>query len=727
MNSILRNIRHSTLVRLISLIAFLSVSTACSANRNRTTVSYIKADDDTSSLEFSGGGLKEALELHLTGDAALFFEENGKRHELRGAPQNQQATEAAYRAQWVVEETEVTLEIERIEEGLRVALAAAGAEPTRWGITLDLNSDEYITGLMERVVNGVQDNSWREGITEAMNLNGQVVDMIIEPTLSIYTPFHISSRGYGLLVEGTWPGHYDIGASNPEQLAISFEGPTMEFQLTFADSMLELVEQHTLRVGPPVKLPKWALGHWRWRDDHAISDAYYNGSSAEAPYNADLVEDILMMQYFDIPSSVYWIDRPWAACEGEINEWKLERGFCDYTWNPERFPNAVEMIDWLGSKDINLLLWIAPFVAGDMERVAKERGWNLPFREDAGARGATKRFLAMMDFTNPEAVRWWQETGPAKVLRDGVKGFKLDRADRFVPRKEDLIVHDGRSARENNNDYPRQYVKATYEIAREIHGDDFVLLPRAAYTGSSKYAAFWGGDTGPGPWGLRSAIIAQLRASVMGFPYWGSDVGGYWGKDLHRRDHARWLAFGCFSVIMEVGPTYNRGYWSMPEWFHPERSRYDAELIAIWRFYAQLRHRLIDYSYEHVQVARNTGTPVARPLFLIYPDQPEAWSDWGTYLYGPDILVSPVWQREATEHSLYLPEGEIWIDAWNPEQEFAGGQTITVSTPLHKLPLFLRKGSELNLGDLNVLYAESVEKTRTEPDIKELELAEFGE
>jgi alpha-D-xyloside xylohydrolase len=698
---------------------------ACPAASQEADFNYNQEIDGSASLSFEGNGLKDALILDLSGRAAIFFEHDGMRHRLQGAPTSKRLTADFFQAQWSSGDNEVTLTIKRIQNGFRVSLQAPEGNPARWGITLSLVPDEFITGLMERVVNGGQGSSWREGMTEAMNLNGQVVDMIVEPTLGIYTPFHISSRGYGLFVEGTWPGRYDIGKSEPDQLVITFEGPTLEFQLTFPDSMLELVQQHTLRVGPPVKLPKWAFGHWRWRDEHQIQDTYYNGSPSDAPFNADLVEDILMMQHFDIPSTVYWIDRPWAACEGEINEWKMERGFCDYTWNPERFPNHKEMIDWLGDKDINLLLWIAPFVAGDMERVAKERGWNLPFREDAGARGETRRFLAMMDFTNPEAVRWWQDTGPAKVLLDGVKGFKLDRADRFVPRKNEIFVHDGRTARENNNDYPRQYVKATYEIARKIHGDDFVLLPRAAYTGSSQYAAFWGGDTGPGPYGIRSAIIAQLRSAVIGFPYWGSDIGGYWGENRDRRDHARWLAFGCFSVIMEVGPTYNVGYWNMQPWIESGGPRYDAELIAIWRFYATLKHRLIDYSYAQAQVARTEGTPVTRPLFLIYPEQEEAWSDWGTYLYGQDILVSPVWRRDVSHHALYLPAGETWIDAWEPLKEYTGGQTITVDTPLHKIPIFIRKGSDIDLGNLNALYTESLEKTAVEPDIKQLEIEEF--
>jgi alpha-D-xyloside xylohydrolase len=49
-------------------------------------------------------------------------------------------------------------------------------------------------------------------------------------------------------------------------------------------------------------------------------------------------------------------------------------------------------------------------------------------------------------------------------------------------------------------------------------------MPRGAYTGSSPYAVFWGGDIGGTQWGLRASIIAVQRAAVMGYPNWGSEV-----------------------------------------------------------------------------------------------------------------------------------------------------------------------------------------------------------
>lgn len=318
-----------------------------------------------------------------------------------------------------------------------------------------------------------------------------------------------------------------------------------------------------------------------------------------------------------------------------------------------------------------------------------------------------------------EAVKWWQEKGLSKVLKHGVKGFKLDRGEEIVPETNDIKVFDGRTARENRNDYVVQYVKATHDIIKKFYGDDFVLFPRAGYTGSTKYSAFWGGDIGSSQEGLRCVIIAQQRSSIIGFPIWGSDTGGYWQGDLDREVLARWLAFSCFSPIMEVGPTEDRGLWDMKKEPH-----YDIELLAIWRLYAKLHEKLADYSYSLTKKANKTGMPIVRPLFLIYPEQKQSWSEWQTYLYGPDILVSAIWQKNQKSQKVFLPKGEFWIDAWT-NKIYKGGQILEIETPLHKIPIFIRKGSKINLGDLNKLYEESIKKVSIKPDMKELQEKEI--
>ena len=135
--------------------------------------------------------------------------------------------------------------------------------------------------------------------------------------------------------------------------------------------------------------------------------------------------------------------------------------------------------------------------------------------------------------------------------------------------------------------------------------------------------------------------------------------------------------------------------------------------------------KLIPYIRSLAVEARNTGMPITRPLFLVYPDQKEAWIDWQSYLLGPDILVSAVWQSGKEKHKLYLPAGEKWVDAWDPNTFYDGGQEITVDTPLYKLPIFVKRDADVikEFQGLKELYEESLELAKNRPDLKELEKA----
>jgi len=574
---------------------------------------------------------------------------------------------------------------------------------TKWGIALDSTPNEYYTGLMERVVDGPQAKSWSPGIQEAMNLRGQKVDMIVKPTTSIYAPYYLSSRGYAAFVKGNWPGYLEFAASDPRRVKIEFEGPSLELKIYTAKSPAELVRVHAIDAGPPFLPPKWMYMPWRWRDEHTERANYYDGTSVTGPFNSEIMEDVLMMKAFGIPNGVYWIDRPW----GPGKPW----GYDDFEIDEQRLPNFAAMVQWLDSNQTKTVLWIAPFFQGKMMKEALAKAYVLAGQ----VRPITGNNYPMVDLTNPAARAYWQD-GISKLLKLGVAGFKLDRGEEDIPETGPYKIFDGRTIRENRNAYPPMYVKAVYDVAKKYRGDDFFLMPRAAYTGSAPYSVFWGGDIGGTQEGLRASIIAIQRSAVMGYPNWGSDICGYNQQLLEQEVCGRWLAFGALNPIMEVGPTRNVAFWNLPR-----EPNYDVQLIALWRLYARLHERLIDYNYQYAQEANKTGMPIVRPLFLVDPSAPAAWTNWWTYQYGSDLLVSPVWEKGKRTQQVYFPSGKNWRDVWNPQKIFRGGTTVTVAAAAHQLPLFVRVGSKLDLGDLNQDWKESLEMAAKRPDLKALD------
>lgn len=581
----------------------------------------------------------------------------------------------------------------------------------KWGLAIDSRDDEYFTGLMERVVDGPQAASWKPGISEAMNLRGQKVEMIVKPTTSLYAPFYLSSRGYAAFIKGTWPGYFDFASADPKRVRVEFEGPSFEMKIYTAADPATLVRRHALDAGPPFLPPKWIFTPWRWRDEHTQRPTYYDGTPVTGPFNSEVMEDVLMMKAFGIPNGVYWIDRPW----GPGRPW----GYDDFEIDEKRLPHFAKMVKWLNGQDAQMLLWIAPFVQGQMKNDALAKGYGLPGQKSP----ANLNNYPTIDLTNPAAKAFWQ-AGVAKLLKLGVAAFKLDRGEEDMPDDGPFKVFDGRSIRENRNAYVALYVKAAYEVATKFRGKDFVLMPRGAYTGSSRYGVFWGGDVGGTQEGLRASIIAMQRSAVMGYPNWGADTCGYNQQLMELEVCGRWLGFSAFNPIMEVGPTRNLAFWNLPR-----EPSYDRELIAMWRLYARLHQRLVDYSYQYAQEASRTGMPTVRPLFLVDPIAPAAWTNWWTYLYGRDILVSPIWEKGKREQEVYLPTGSSWRDAWRPDQVHRGGQTITVKAELHQIPLFVRVGSTVRLGDLNQEWKESHAIAGTRPDLKKLdaELKEWFE
>jgi alpha-D-xyloside xylohydrolase len=580
--------------------------------------------------------------------------------------------------------------------------ARPDSDITGWGIAVESGAEEYYTGLMERVVDGPQQASWAPGIMAAMNLRGQKVDMIAKPTTSVYSPFYISSRGYAIFVKGTWPGTFDFVASQGDRVQVAFEGPSFEMIVYTEGNPAALVRAHAMDAGPPVLPPKWMYGPWRWRDEHTQRASYYDGTPVTGPFNSEVMEDVLMMQAYGIPSSVYWIDRPWGP--GPL-------GYDDFKIDEQRLPNFGRMVQWLDARQSKTMLWIAPFFQGAMADEAQAKKYTLAGQ----VRPAGGNNFPMVDLTNPAAKAYWQD-GVAKLLKMGVAGFKLDRSEENIPESGPEKVFDGRSIRENRNAYPAMYVQAAYDIAKKYRGEDFIVMPRAGYTGSARYAVFWGGDIGGTQEGLRASIIAVQRAAVMGYPNWGSDTCGYNQQLMEQEVCGRWLEFSAFTPIMEVGPTRNVAFWNAPR--PPE---YDEVLIAIWRLYARLHQRLAEYSYRLAQEAHRTGMPIVRPLLLVDPDHPDAWKNWWTYLYGPDIVVSPIWEKGIAEQQVYLPAGARWQDAWNPEKSYQGGQTVTVKAAPHQISLFIRVGSSINVGNLNQEWQESVAIAKKRPDLKALD------
>jgi alpha-D-xyloside xylohydrolase len=282
---------------------------------------------------------------------------------------------------------------------------------------------------------------------------------------------------------------------------------------------------------------------------------------------------------------------------------------------------------------------------------------------------------ALVDFTNPEAVEWWQDRH-RELLETGVDVFKTDYGE-YVP--EDAVFDDGRSGAAMHNLYPFLYNRTVYEAIAEVNGEREALVwARSAWVGSQRFPVHWGGDPHSSESGMAAALRGGLSASLSGIAFWGHDIGGFRGTPPPEL-YVRWAQFGLLSSHARCHGTTPREPWAFGE-----------RATDMFRRYARLRYRLLPYVYTVAEVAARTGLPVVRPLVLEYQNDQTARQLETQFLLGEDLLVAPVFTAD-TERDVYLPAGE-WCDFWTGERQDGGGWT-SVEAPLSKLPFFVRAGS----------------------------------
>lgn len=470
-------------------------------------------------------------------------------------------------------------------------------------------------------------------------------------------PFHLSTNGYGFLVDTTARVRYDFGKSSTASGSVSVDDDTFAFVFFYGPSLKSVLRQYTAFTGRPDRPPKWSFGTWMSRLGY------------ESREELEAVADRLREE--EIPSDVLHLDPFWMP-PGES---------CTLEWDRDQFPDPEGMITELRDRDFRLSLWEHPHVPVGTEAFAEGAangyfvtdGSGTPYVMDRTCQGDYRG--ALVDFTDQDAVEWWQDRH-RRLLEMGVSVFKTDYGE-YVP--EDAVFDNGLSGRVMHNLYPYLYNKTVYETVGEVNGADEALVwGRSAWTGSQRFPMHWGGDPQTTWNGMAAALRGGLSASLSGIAFWSHDIGGFRGTPSDAL-YVRWAQFGLVSSNSRCHGTTPREPWEFGE-----------TALDIFREYARLRYRLLPYLYTYAEIAARTGLPEVRPLVLEHQSDPRTHRLDTQYLLGRDLLVAPVFEAETTR-DVYLPDGE-WRDFWTGDR-YAGGRTVHVDAPLETMPLFVRGGS----------------------------------
>ncbi len=578
-------------------------------------------------------------------------------------------------------------------------LVPLGGGLFRSELTLESRAGERIYGL------GQQQHG-------RLDQKGCVIDLLQRNT-EVCIPLAISSLGYAFLWHNPAVGRVEFARNHTRWIADA--GVTFDLWVAAGDTVPMLLERYAEATGPPASLPGWALGLWQ--------------SSLRYASQSEVLDVARGYAERQLPLSVLVIDGGhWTR----MGEWRFD---------PRDWPDPDAMVDELRGRGIEPMVSVWPTVNQDADTrpgmqaegylVRCPAGPDLPERMlDVDRPGWQP--LHVYDATHPDARRFLWQRVEAGYLDHGIRAFWLDADEPEVqplePASLQFYLGPGSAW---HNIYPLHHSRGFYEGLTAAGERRPLTLNRSAWAGSQRYgAAVWSGDVDCSFDALRAQVVAGLNMGLSGIPWWTTDTGGFFGGNpqdpAFRELLVRWFQFSTFCPILRL-----HGYRVVPgetlpvaavtgageaaSAFRPsfrdlkggpnEPWAFGRPALAILTAFIGIRQRLKPYLADLAREARRSGAPPMRTLFWHFPEDPAGWFLGDHFLLGPDLLVAPVLEAGAVHRRVRLPAGADWVCAWTG-READGGTWRTESTPIDRIPVFLRADSAL-AGSRQEIFGEA--------------------
>ncbi|XP_065224579.1 myogenesis-regulating glycosidase-like [Planococcus citri] len=389
--------------------------------------------------------------------------------------------------------------------------------------------------------------------------------------------------------------------------------------------------------------------------------------STWAKYKAK-IDTATVMEYANLisesgfPNSQLEIDDNWESCYGSL------------TPNTNKFKDFKGLVEKLKKMNYRVTLWIHPFVNLDCEPYHTEGVKKGYFVRNPAGSVSSKWWngpASVIDFTNPEAKKWWHDR--LEILRKeaDVDSFKFDAIEStFVPSPPVFYKMEG--------DHPETNLKHYIEAAAEFGPMVEVRDAR----GTQKLPIFvrmidresnWDGRLA-----LSTLIPTLLLMNILGYPFVLPDMVGGNGYNEIISDElfTRWLQASVFM------PSIQFSY--LPSDYGDLGTRMAKKFVNLH----------IQYADKIIETMKNSvkyGTPVNPPLWWIDPTDPETYLIDSEFLLGEDILVAPVVQQGARSRDIYLPKG-YWKDEVKKDSEIIEGPVWLYNYPadIEVLPYFTK-------------------------------------
>ena len=419
--------------------------------------------------------------------------------------------------------------------------------------------------------------------------------------------------------------------------------------MAYGHDYKQALKDFTLFAGKIPLPPRYAFGFW-WSRWWAYSDHEMRAMLAN-------------FERCRIPLDVLVIDTDWHHTRPG------QGGWTGWTWNEELFPDYRKFLGYLGGKGLKVTLnlhpadGVKPFEAA-YEAMARDLNIDPTTRKPIEWITSDKPFIRSLFRRILDPYR-----------EAGVDFWWLDwQQEQYDKRLASL-----------SNTWWLNYIFFSQMEHRAAERP--LLYHRWGGLGNHRYQIGFAGDALISWRSLAYQPYFNATASNVLYGYWSQDIGGFRGDRIDPELYVRWMQFGAFSPIMRVHSTKN-------EHLNKEPWCFDARYANLLHRAIADRYAMAPYIYTMARKAHDEALPLCRPMYYDSPEAAEAYDCPNQYMFGDDLLVSPVvtpMVRELSSVDVWLPEGR-WYE-WATGTLLEGGCRMMRRFTLEEYPVYVRAGA----------------------------------
>lgn len=502
-------------------------------------------------------------------------------------------------------------------------------------------------------------------------------------------PFYLSTRGYGLLLNENSCSSFDLGETNININEIAVWDQKLSFTVYTGTTPTDIIQNYTEDAGRIFRTPEpWVFGVWMLTKNRNIFQTESDRSNQVAQ----------ILRNDSIPCSALW-HHYWSEKINDVlgvgKKWDLDVA---------KYPNYSTLINNHHADGFKVLHYYWPYIFNnDFDyNTGNVNGYFMKNSSNQTYLNQWLSFWAQVaepDLTRQTVRNWFKNNILINAYNRGSSGGMIDFGEHH---RIDMVDSANANPYAVHNEYPLWWGKTNQEFWEQHQSNgDYTYWMRGGWTGIQKYSPLmWIGDP-QFDWsandGIKTIIPAILSAGISGHPLVSSHIAGYEYNTLPSNSEELWIRWLQTCALFPVMWTHEGS-----ELFFGTKLVFDqsTQTKAMFKKYAKLHVQFFPYMYTLVKEAKEKGIPVARSLYMHYPNDVNTISIKDQFLLGDRVMVAPILDSGAVNRTVYFPAG-TWYDFWAGTIAATGPTTISISAPLNHLPIFVKEGSILPLYNQN--------------------------